>query len=165
MKTKFIILLSAFFSITIYSQTTGDDTSSVDKIVSAMYNVISGPAGQRDWNRFKNLFAKEADMGAIFKNKEGVVIYKSFSPDDYIKNNDPYFLKNGFEEKEIHRTTNTYGQLVNVFTTYEFISGEEKARGINSLQLIFSKGRWWIASLIWLEETPDNVLPKEFLPK
>jgi len=161
------IILSLLFIpfIQIHSQTTVDDTSSVDKIVNAMYNVISGPAGQRDWARFKNLFSAGADMGAIFKNKEGVVVCKMFSPDDYIKSNDPYFLKNGFEEKEIHRTTNTYGQLVNVFTTYEFVSGEAKERGINSLQLVFSKGRWWIASLIWLEETPENILPKEFLPK
>jgi len=158
-----IILFTA--SSTVFCQTTVDDTSSIDKMVSAMYNVISGPAGQRDWARFKNLFTPTADMGAIFKNKEGVVVCKTFSPDDYIKSNDPYFLYNGFEEKEIHRTTNTYGQLVNVFTTYEFVSGEEKERGINSLQLVFSKGRWWIASLIWLEETPENSLPKEFLPK
>lgn len=164
---KKIILLLVFgtgMSLVAQSSVT-DDTSSVDRIVNAMYNVISGPAGQRDWARFKNLFSAGADMGAIFKNKEGVVVYKSFSPDDYIKNNDPYFLKNAFEEKEIYRTTNTYGQLVNVFTTYEFISGEAKERGINSLQLVFSKGRWWIASLIWLEETPENALPKEFLPK
>lgn len=148
-----------------FSQTAMDDTSSVDKIVTAMYNVISGPAGQRDWARFKNLFSNNAEMGAIFKNKEDKVIYRSFSPDDYIKNNDPYFLKNAFIEKEIHRTTNTYGQLVNVFTTYEFESGVEKARGINSLQLVYTANRWWIASLIWLEETDDNKLPKEFLPK
>lgn len=148
-----------------FSQTAIDDTSSVDKIVSAMYNVISGPAGQRDWARFKNLFSAKAEMGAIFKNKEDKVIYRSFTPDDYIKNNDPYFLKNAFIEKEIHRTTNTYGQLVNIFTTYEFESGVEKARGINSLQLVYTANRWWIVSLIWLEETDDNKLPKEFLPK
>jgi hypothetical protein len=162
---KLLLTLLCFPALHIFSQTTVDDTSSVDKIVNAMYNVISGPAGQRDWARFKNLFSPGADMGAIFKNKEGAVVCKMFSPDDYIKNNDPYFLKNAFEEKEIHRTTNTYGQLVNVFTTYEFVSGEAKERGINSLQLVFSKGRWWIVSLIWLEETPENILPKEFLPK
>ena len=146
-------------------QTLPDDTSSVDKVVNAMYNVISGPAGQRDWKRFKNLFATGADMGAIYKNKQDVVVYKSFSPDDYIKNNDPYFLKNGFVEKELHRTTNTFGQLVHVFTTYEFESGEEKQRGINSLQLVYAHSRWWIASLIWQEETPDNPVPAEYLPK
>jgi hypothetical protein len=158
-----IALLTGSFT---FAQTTVvDDTSSVDKIVNAMYNVISGPAGLRNWDRFKNLFTEGADMGAIFKNQQGEVIYRAFSPDDYIKNNEPFFLKNAFVEKEIHRTTNTYGGLVNIFTTYSFEAGEEKARGINSLQLVFSANRWWIASLIWLEETPDNLLPKEYLPK
>lgn len=162
---KLLTILCISFSISITAQTSIDDTSSTDKIVTAMYEVISGPAGQRDWSRFRNLFTANADMGAIFKTKEEKVIYRSFSPDDYIKNNDPYFLKNAFIEKEIHRTTNTYGQLVNVFTTYEFESGEEKARGINSLQLVYTNNRWYIASLIWLEETPDNPLPDKFLPK
>ena len=44
-------------------------------------------------------------------------------------------------------------------------SGEERARGINSLQLVYANNRWYIASLIWLEETPDNLLPKEYLPQ
>jgi hypothetical protein len=163
---KIGLLVLLLTGSTMFAQTTVvDDTSSVDKIVTAMYGVISGPAGPRDWGRFKNLFAEGADMGAIFKNKKGELIYRAFSPDDYIRNNEPYFLKNAFVEKEIHRTTNTYGGLVNVFTTYAFESGEEKARGINSLQLVYSANRWWIASLIWLEETPDNLLPKEYLSK
>ena len=164
---KKLIFISLLFwgSITFSQTTVPDDTSSVDKMISAMYNVISGPAGQRDWKRFKNLFSSTADMGAIYKNIEGYEIYQSFSSDDYIKSNDPYFLKNGFIEKEIHRTTNTYGHLVNVFTTYEYESGKEKARGINSLQLIYIANRWYIASLIWLEETPENLIPEGFLPK
>ncbi len=162
---KLVCMFILFSGMNIFAQTATDDTSSVDKIVNAMYNVISGPAGQRDWSRFKNLFSTGADMGAIFKNKLGVVVYKSFTPEDYIKNNDPYFLENVFIEKELHRTTNTFGQLVNVFTTYEFESGEEKMRGINSLQLVYSKNRWWIASLIWQEETDEEKLPAEYLPK
>lgn len=134
-------------------------------MVNAMYNVISGPAGQRDWKRFKNLFTADCKLGAIFKNKQGEMVYKAFSPDDYIKNNDPYFLKNGFIEKELNRITHTFGALTQVFTTYEFESGGEKQRGINSLQLVYSKNRWWIASLIWQEETPEHPLPKEYLPK
>ena len=153
-------MMSISFS---FSQTSTDDTSSVDKIINGMYNAISGPAGQRDWKRFKNLFTPDAKMGAVYKNKQNVVSYKSFSPDDYIKNNDPYFLENAFIEKEIHRTVNTFGQMVNVFTTYESETGGEKQRGINSLQLVYYSKRWWIASLIWEDETQENSLPKEYL--
>lgn len=166
---KFLLTLKLFSAIQVFGQVgisySTDDTSSVDRMVNALYDVISGPAGQRNWTRMKNLFTKDAIMGAIFKDQQGKIVYRSFTPDDYIKNNDPYFLKNAFIEKELHRTTNTFDQLVNIFSTYEFESGDEKAKGINSLQLIFSKNRWYIASIIWQEETPDNPLPKEFLPK
>jgi hypothetical protein len=164
MKKMGLLLLLMSYSLG-YSQAIPDDTTSVDKMISALYDVISGPAGQRDWGRMKNLFTKDAQMGAVFKNQEGIMTYRSFSPDDYIKNNDPYFLKNAFIEKELHRTTQTFGPLVQVFTTYEFESGNEKARGINSLQLIFTNQRWYIASIIWTEETPDNPIPKAYLPK
>ena len=53
--------------------------------------------------------------------------------------------------------------MVNVFTTYESETGGEKQRGINSLQLVYSANRWWIASLIWEDETKENSLPKEYL--
>ncbi len=160
----FVLFLG--FGQTIFSQTAiPDDTSSVDAMVNAMYNVISGPAGQRDWKRFKNLFTPDAKMGAVVKTKQGKEVFRSFTPDDYIKNNDPYFLKNAFIEKELHREMFSFGRIVQVFTTYEFESGAEKERGINSLQLVRSGDRWWIVSLIWQEESPENPLPKEFLPK
>jgi len=145
--------------------TVPDDTSSVDKIIHAMYNVISGPAGQRDWARFKNLFTPDARLGATLKNKTGVDVFVSFTPDDYIKNNDGYFLKNGFTERELNRVTQTFGTLVQVFTTYEFESGDEKQRGINSVQVVYAEGRWWIATIFWTEETETTKIPKEYLPK
>jgi hypothetical protein len=32
------------------------DVDTVEHIVNAVYDVISGPAGPRDWNRFRSLF-------------------------------------------------------------------------------------------------------------
>src|SRR5438552_15817010 len=39
------------------------DVASADAIIAALYDVISGPAGQaRDWNRFRSLFARGARL-------------------------------------------------------------------------------------------------------
>jgi hypothetical protein len=39
------------------------DVSSMDAIIAALYDVISGPAGQkRDWDRLRSLFAKGARL-------------------------------------------------------------------------------------------------------
>src|SRR5262252_5404036 len=47
------------------------DVESIDAIMAALYGVISGPAGERDWNRFRSLFLPEARMGAVRKTPDG----------------------------------------------------------------------------------------------
>src|SRR5262245_10327480 len=39
-----------------------NDVQSVNAMVAAIYDVISGPPGARDWNRFHSLFAKDARL-------------------------------------------------------------------------------------------------------
>jgi predicted metalloprotease with PDZ domain len=141
-----------------------NDVSSIDNIVAAVYNVISGPAGERDWNRFRSLFHPDAYMGATTPKKE----FKKFSPEDYIKNNDPFFKKYSFTEKEISRTVNQFGNIAQVFTTYEFVAGTVppmQQRGINSIELMNEKGRWWVMSISWEDESDVLPIPKQFLPK
>jgi predicted metalloprotease with PDZ domain len=141
-----------------------NDVSSIDNIVAAVYNVISGPAGDRDWNRFRSLFHPDAYMGATTPKKE----FRKFSPEEYIKNNDPFFKKYSFTEKEISRTTNQFGNIAQVFTTYEFVAGTTppmQQRGINSIELVNEKGRWWVMSISWEDETDVLPIPKQFLPK
>jgi hypothetical protein len=36
-------------------------------------------------------------------------------------------------------------------------------RGINSIQLMNDGSRWWIVSVFWDAERPDNPLPAEYL--
>src|ERR1700676_3890566 len=40
-----------------------DDVKSVESLLAALYDVISGPAGERDWNRFRSLFTKAPPIG------------------------------------------------------------------------------------------------------
>lgn len=147
-----------------------NDVTSIDNIIEALYGVISGNKGvKRDWARFEYLFAEDARLIPTRKNDEGVTGYRIMTPQDYAKNSGPYLESNGFFEKEIKRTTETYGSLVHVWTTYEsFNSMEEKepaARGINSIQLLNDGKRWWIMQIYWLGETDDNPLPEKYLPK
>ena len=43
-----------------------DDVKSVDAIIAAVYDAISGPAGERDWDRLRSLFLPEARLIACF---------------------------------------------------------------------------------------------------
>ena len=146
------------------------DTASMDSIISALYGSISGgPGVQRDWARFNNLFHKDARLIPTGKNA-GTGLYNatSFTPEEYVKRSEPFMMQNGFFEKEIARKTIRFGNIVHLFSTYEGRNKEsdEKPflRGINSIQLLFDGKRWWILTVYWQAETPDNPLPAEFLP-
>lgn len=145
------------------------DVSSIDAILAATYDVISGPAGQkRDWDRFRSLFLPGARLIAAGPKKTGEISARTLSPDDYAKFGEPYFAKNSFTESELSRHTDRFGNIAQIFSTYasrhDAKDAEPFARGINSFQLLFDGTRWWIVTIYWEEETATNPLPKEFLP-
>lgn len=145
------------------------DVSSPDAILAATYDVISGPAGQkRDWDRFRSLFAPGARLIPADRAKDGSYFVRPLSADDYARLADPYFSKNGFAEREIARKAERYGNIMQIFSTYESRhdakDAQPFARGINSFQLLYDGKRWWVVTIFWQEETPEAPLPTEFLP-
>lgn len=145
-----------------------EDVKSVESILAALYDVISGPAGERDWNRFRSLFIPTAHLTSTGKAPDGSVRVRPNSVDDYASGAGGYFLKNGFFESPIVNRIQIYGNVAQVFSSYEsrHAAGEAPfARGINSIQLLNDGKRWWIASIIWDSERPDNPLPPEFAAK
>jgi len=145
-----------------------EDVASPDAIIAAAYDVISGPAGQkRDWNRMRSLFYPGARLIRTAPKKEGGIGATSFSPQDYIDRASIYFEKNGFSEEEIARRTEQWGNILQAFSTYESRHDAKDAtpfaRGINSFQLLSDGTRWWILTIYWQEERPENPLPAEFL--
>ncbi len=167
------IFLTLLTFQTLMAQTTKDanpaDVSSVDGIMKAVYDVISGDAGQkRDWDRFRTLFHKDARMIPTGTNpKTNVTGANSFSPEDYIKRVEPVFAKEGFHEREKARHTESFGNIVHAFSTYEaFHSLSEKTpflRGINSFQLLNDGKRWWIMTIFWQAESSSTPIPKKYL--
>jgi hypothetical protein len=145
------------------------DVASPDAILAATYDVISGPAGQkRDWDRFRSLFLPGARLVAVSKKPDGTLGAFSVTPDEYATYADAYFVKNGFYEKESARHADRYADIMQIFSTYESRHDAKDAtpfaRGINSFQLFYDGARWWVVTIYWQEESPDNPLPKEFLP-
>ncbi|MBX2871727.1 MAG: DUF2911 domain-containing protein [Saprospiraceae bacterium] len=146
------------------------DVASLDNILEALYASISGEKGVlRDWDRFRNLFIKEARLMPSGKNQEGKVTYQIMTPDEYVSRSGKWLEENGFHEVEISREVVEYGSLVHVFSTYESYrsKADDKpfARGINSIQLMNDGDRWWVVQIYWLGETEKMPLPTEYLPK
>jgi hypothetical protein len=146
-----------------------EDVASPDAIIAAVYDVISGPAGQkRDWDRMRSLFYPGARLIRTAAKKEGGMEAGPLSVQEYIDRVSVYFEKNGFSEKEISRRTEKWANILQAFSTYESRHDAKDAapfaRGINSFQLFFDGTRWWILTIYWQQETPENALPAEFLP-
>ena len=151
------------------------DVQTVDGLIAALYDVISGPAGKpRDWDRFRSLFLPDGRLGVIRPERpaadgkpaqHGDVVL--LTPQDYIDRDDPFFKSNGFFERGIANRVDEFGNLVSVWSTYEsrHAADDPKAfvRGINSLQIVKAQGRYWIASIIWDDERSGSTLPEKYL--
>jgi hypothetical protein len=145
------------------------DVESIDAIMKAVYDVISGPAGEkRDWDRFRSLFIPEARLIPSSPRREGEGFgYRVLSPEDFVTSSGPVMEKDGFFEQEIHRVVEQFGQIAHVFSTYESrrsLDAAPFARGINSFQLMNDGKRWWVVTIYWTAERPDLPIPKKYLP-
>ena len=143
------------------------DVASVDAIVTALYDVISGPVGQaRDWNRLRSLFVPEGRMMPVGERPNGSVGMRLLQVNDYVALSGALLVEKGFHERELARRTEQFGHIAHVFSTYEGkLEGEsEGMRGINTLQLMHDGRRWWIVSLMWEAESPTLKLPAQYLP-
>ena len=144
------------------------DVKSLDAIVAAVYDVISGPPGARDWNRFHSLFAKDARLIAVRAPKEGKPSLAVMTPADYAGSAGKYFMDHGFFEHEISRKTDSFGAMTHIYTTYESREtkdGKPIDRGINSMEFFFDGERWWCVEIYWDAERPDNPIPEKYLGK
>jgi hypothetical protein len=146
------------------------DVASEDAILAVLYDVISGPACQhRDWNRFRSLFAPGARLIPTGRPVNGTVSLRAETPDEYATAAQRGLEQNGFFEREISRTGETFGSITHAFSTYESrrMANDPTpfARGINSIQLLNDGTRWWIVTVYWQAERPDNPIPEKFLKK
>lgn len=134
------------------------DLSGIDQAIRGVYEVISGPPGQkRDFDRMRSLFAPGATLKAI-----GPKGLHGGSVEDYISRNKDILEKDGFTERELGRRTEVWGGLATAWSAYDgrTANGSFHERGINSFQLVKIDGKWVVASILWQEETPDNPLPR-----
>ena len=121
------------------------DVESIDAIVTAAYDGISGPAGKkRDWDRERSLYFPDArliptarpvtsDEGQV--TSENKIAPQILDIEGFIARVEPFFEKNGFYEKEIARRTEQFGNIAHVWSIYESRHNEDDPepfmRGIN----------------------------------
>ena len=146
------------------------DVESIDAIIAATYEVISGPTGQkRDWDRERSLFYPGARIMPTAKvpGRNDVELEPQLlDVEKYIARVWP-LLQQGFYETEVARRTEEFGRIAHVWSTYEsrynLDEPEPFMRGINSFQLFNDGNRWWILSIYWQHESADHAIPGKYL--
>jgi phosphohistidine phosphatase SixA len=145
-----------------------EDVASVEALLAALYDVISGPAGERrDWDRLRSLFLPTARMVPVQRSPDGDVGYRALTVEEYIQASGPTLERIGFTERELARIVEQFGDVAHVFSTYEGHregTPEPLVRGLNSIQMIHDGDRWWVSSLAWSPERPDLPIPPRYRP-
>jgi hypothetical protein len=144
------------------------DVASPDAIITALYDVISGPAGQkRNWDRFHSLFVPGARLIPTGVRPDSTATLRIMTPGEYAMTSGPRLEASGFFEREIGRVMNSFGNMVNAYSAYDSkrLATDEKpfARGINSIELFNDGKRWWIVSVYWASEREGNPIPEKYL--
>jgi hypothetical protein len=146
------------------------DVASIDAIIAAAYDVISGPAGKkRDWDRERSLFfpgARLIPTATVAGRNDVDLAPLILDVEGYIARVEPLFGKEGFYEKEVARRVEQFGRIAHVWSTYESRHDPSDAapfmRGINSIQLFNDGTRWWILSIYWQHESPEHAIPEKY---
>ena len=165
-KTSFLCLIGLLISSTAFGQSPGEkyskDVKSIETIINAYYEVISGSSDDpRQFERDKFLHSVKAVIIRLDDN--GEADFHSLEA-EYI----PMGLKprEDFYEHELKRIVSKYGNIAQVWSAFEIRTAPETPsdiRGLNSIQLHYENGRWYIDSWTAQMESEQNPLVQNFL--
>jgi len=165
MKKTTLILIAILNSYLSAGQNTAEyseDVKSIDAIINAYYEVVSG-SSQDPWQYERDQYI-HSENARITRLDEGGKANVHELEGEYL----PLVLspKEDFYEKELKRTVTQYGNIAQVWSAFEIRTDPDKAsdiRGLNSIQLHFENGRWWIDSWTCEMESDRDDLVEDFI--
>jgi len=147
MKQAMLVLVLGLAAMPLVAQEARpEDVSSIDAIIDAYYEVVSGPVGEpADAARDRSLHHTDAWVAIAGTDASGRPSVSVMSLDDYHGEN--AVRQQGFFEWETDRETRRSGNMVHVWSSYAAArtpDGEPFMRGVNSITLFHDGTRWWI---------------------
>ncbi len=142
------------------------DVATLDAIIEAFYEVVSGPAGEpADRERDEFIHHPAALIGIPALDDHGRPILRMITLSQY------HDASGGprarpFYEYEVNRIVHRFGRVAHVWSTYASSrtpGGEPFARGINSIELYWDGARWWVTSWSFDQEREGLAIPSEYL--
>lgn len=141
------------------------DAAAIGAAIDAMYAMISGPAGPRDWSRQRQWFHPDCRQVRTGVDTQGRPWMQAFTLDEYRANADALLAGMDFYETETARELRVFGNIAHAWSRYEARTAPGDAtperRGINSIQLLRgADGHWRIFHMVWDNERPGLPLPE-----
>lgn len=160
-----VLLMLAVTTSSVAQERIGEsgDVATIDGLIKAYYESVSGHPGTRDGERMLSLFIEGGKISVGFAGDAPT----HELAEDYLRTERFLTLSEDFFEREISRDTQHFGNMANVISTYGISDAMENttytARGVTMFQLLRHNGRWWILSTMWQRESPEFPLTAELL--
>lgn len=140
-----------------------NSTKTIQGLVNQTLELISGDTTKiRDWDAFRNLFLPTAQFTIVDHNKKNPKKVQVVNLEEFVRLVKGSYQNSGFQEHQIEMRYDEYNGIAQVFQTYFAKSNTSgyKEKGVNSYQLVFTKKRWWITSLVWTSDFNGVEIPK-----
>ncbi len=137
--------------------------------IEALYRAFCfDPGGEPDWAAMRELSVDGAVFVAPFRAGEqphavGIepffADFRAFAASDSVRDT-------GLHELILRSRIELYGVIAHAFIAFEGFeprTGKLRTRGLDSLQLLFDRGRWRLLSFTTQYAGPDAPLPERFL--
>jgi hypothetical protein len=149
-----------------------EDVASPEAAILAAYaSIARAPGEDYDWARFRSLHLPGALLLPNTEQTGGEPVV--WTVDEFVAAVDQATdvggeQDRGFAEEQVHITVNRYGDIAQAMSTYQkhyWDDDQILGRGINSFNLAYREGRWWIVSIAWDEENGAGPIPEAYLPR
>ncbi|WP_437370601.1 hypothetical protein [Maribacter litoralis] len=167
MSKLILTALSIIFACnSIFGQTGQDkyakDVKSIAAIINAYYDVVSGLSSEPwEFERDKYIHSENAVITRLDENgnAESHTLEAEYIPIGLLPKGD-------FFEKELKRKVSKYGNIAQVWSAFEIRTDPNTGsdiRGLNSVQLHYENGRWWIDSWTCEMESEKSAVVTDFM--
>ncbi|KCZ46318.1 MULTISPECIES: nuclear transport factor 2 family protein [unclassified Hyphomonas] len=136
-------------------------------MMKAIYDVISQPSGERDWESIRPLYHPRATMTRTGVAIDTLPANQCLTFDEYIKTAEENLAGAAFEESEIGHECARLGSVAQVRSVYQTIyrvgDREIHSRGVNFITMARLADSWQILSIAWDNERAGVTIPDEWL--
>lgn len=129
------------------------DFSTLDSVIGAMYEAVSGPERGIDMALQRQVFSPDARLIRMGLGEDGKPWRKTMTINEYVEDAGEYLQSTDFYEYETGQQVVLCPPFAHVLSEYEAKGDPDSddliLSGVNSIQCLHDGQRWWIYQLTW----------------